>query len=278
MVSLASYSSPAAGGIASGKSGSRGFTLLELLVTVGIMAMLGTAAVSGYFAAVRGMSDRGALTDAASVVRIAQQRAFSDRMPCAVVFYNQTVREATDDQVGVVVGKVVALRMSGRITNVKGNLLYDEFADLERTYGTNTTSGAKSGMRLYKINTGSVTYAVVDDAVQETTDSAQMIFANQYTNFVQHAFVQKSGETFKPGDAYAFEIANATLPHGYFFGSSVPPGRVGDTVQVGTPFIFNPQNTTTTLPSMQVSSLDAAGNVRRVGSTGEGDDVNNSGS
>lgn len=254
-----------------------GFTLLELLVTVGIMAMLGTAAVSGYFAAVRGMSDRGALTDAASVIRIAQQRAFSDRMPCAVVFYNQLLREGTDDRVEVAVGKIVALRMSGRITNVRGNYLYDEFADLDRTYSTNTTGRSQTGMRLYKITQSDVEYATVNDAVHEVSDAAQMLFSGQYTNFVQCAFEKTGGNAaFKPGDAYAFEIANTTLPHGYFFGSSVP-SRIGEIVKVGV-YVFNPQDTTTTLPSMQVSSLDASGKVRKVGNTGEGDDVNQSGS
>ena len=53
----------------------RAFTLVELLVVVGIMATMGTMSIGGYFAIARGMADRGAFATATSVISLAQERA-----------------------------------------------------------------------------------------------------------------------------------------------------------------------------------------------------------
>ena len=60
-------------------SGKVAFTLVELLVVVGLMALLGTVSVTGYFAAARGMSDRAALQDSISIVRLAMQTCLIDQ-------------------------------------------------------------------------------------------------------------------------------------------------------------------------------------------------------
>ena len=60
-------------------AGRAAFTLVELLVVIGLMAMLGTISVGGYFAAVRGMADRGALQDTISLIRLAQQTCLIDQ-------------------------------------------------------------------------------------------------------------------------------------------------------------------------------------------------------
>ena len=67
---------------------TRAFTLVELLVTMGLMAMLATIAIAGYYGAVRGMTERGAKQDVASLVRLAQQRALVDEVPTAVFLMN----------------------------------------------------------------------------------------------------------------------------------------------------------------------------------------------
>ena len=122
----------------------KGFTLVELLVVIGIMGLLGTVSVGGYRAMQRGMAERGVMDNVNNFIRAAYQRAQIDRQPTAVYFWNETLRQEDDYSAPVVIGKAVAIRRSGRITKVDGQLLYDEFADLERSYATDDGSGSGS--------------------------------------------------------------------------------------------------------------------------------------
>ena len=70
----------------------RAFTLVELLVVVGIMATLATMSIGSYFAIARGMADRGALAAATSVISLAQERSRIDLVPTVVYFYNELVQ------------------------------------------------------------------------------------------------------------------------------------------------------------------------------------------
>ena len=221
-----------------------GFTLIELLVVVGIMGLLGTASVGGYRAMQRGMEERGVLQNADTFVKTAYERAQVERQPTAVYFWNEMLREASDDEPAIIVGRAVAVRRQGRITRFSGDVLYDEFADLNRTYprsasvaegGEGTGDAGDNTMYLYlldysggsqlKLERSIVSQRVVrDDGYQET-----------YLNGVPEDNVgsgkiypwgfeikDQGSAQWKVGSAYGIEFAELTLPNNYFFGGDVP--------------------------------------------------------
>lgn len=237
----------------------RGFTLLELLVVVGIMGMLATVAISGYNAAVQGMTVRGVRSNVASLVQAAQQRAAIDHVRTAVFFYNELLRAGDQDRSDVVVGQAVAVRATGRISLVgnstsvaregasnSSKFLFDEFSDLERTYAvvsngmdnaTLVTSG-KGAIRLFRFDPGAskLTYSFVHDYVIERLRRAGSLIGHRETllttgsetNLYGYAFGidrSRSGSAdsqWRAGDSYGVEIAVLQLPHGFVFGTAIP--------------------------------------------------------
>ena len=130
------------------QTGKAAFTLVELMVVVGLMAMLGTVSVTGYFAAVRGMADRAAVQDTVSIIRQAMQVCLIDQTPTAVLFYNRQTRTegqdvSSEEAKASSSGTAIAIKMAGRISYIDGEVLVDEFADWNQSYPV-TTSGNKN--------------------------------------------------------------------------------------------------------------------------------------
>ena len=241
---------------------TRGFTLVELLVTIGLMALLATLSTTGYYAASRGMADRGAVTDVKSIIRSAMQRALIDQVPTAVLFYNQRLKDdSEDDETEVCVGTAVAIRMSGRFSHVFSDMLVDQFADLETTYPTNKLrSASDGGMRIYRMASVNEGYekckTIVESAVQRK-DGINEYLVNSCSNLQNVAYwgfkysSRNKNSNWKVGDAYASEIASMQLPHGYIFGSTKPT-RYEAADPAGTKaLIFNPLNSTMDLRETQ---------------------------
>lgn len=65
----------------------RGFTLLELLVVMAIMALLMAGAIAGFYGIGEGARMRGALTNLQSTLGLARQRAILRNVPLTVVFF-----------------------------------------------------------------------------------------------------------------------------------------------------------------------------------------------
>lgn len=212
----------------------RAFTLLELLVVIAIMAILGGITVSGYRQMKRGMEERGAIQNANQFIRSAYQRAQIDRQPVAIYFWNETLRGRTSEEFEVVVGKAVAVRRAGRLTRVTGNYLCDEFGDLK--YNTkildedeegldNTASSADGGgINFYRLNgdegnnpAKSVVYEITR---RDDTQEPLLSGGNKKFECFAYELKDRGGVTWTVGDAYGFEFAELTLPHGYIFGSS----------------------------------------------------------
>lgn len=244
----------------------RAFTLIELMVVVGIMAFLGVAATGGYASLQRGMAENGATKVAASLLKAAKERAMVDRMPTAVFCYNRLLREATDDENAVVVGEAVAVRRAGRISWVSGNLLCDEFADLASSYDlASDESDAKDfkGMRLWRFDADSgntlsrMEYSTVSSAVVPVEINGWTFggwaegdtVGNSNLTINAYAFVNLQTSGFEPaqwrvGNAYGFEFATVQLPRNFTFGSGSVPSKVGDVSPAGVLF-FDPDDYST---------------------------------
>jgi prepilin-type N-terminal cleavage/methylation domain-containing protein len=232
----------------------KAFTLVELLVVVGIMGLLGTLSVGGYRAMQRGMAERGVMQNVNYFVKAAYQRAQIDRQPTVVYFWNETLREATDYESEIVVGKAVAVRRNGRITKIDGQFLYDEFADLNMTYQTSDEESGSSdkanSMFLYPVDRlsnlagGSVLRSVVDGKVHEKELTPLYLSQGQNLSITDesesgrikaYAFkiFDQGGVTWQAGMAYGFEFARIELPHNFIFGSSYSTSKENPVKDIG---------------------------------------------
>ena len=238
----------------------RAFTLVELLVVVGILAAMATLSIGSYFGVVRGMADRGAVAAATSILTLAEARANLDLTPTMVFFYNELVQRE-DDSDGtdlVAAGFAIAVRRAGRISGKDGSLLLDEFADLNLTYDlakTGASRKSKDSFRLYRMDYSSqkmdysTVYSTVVEREIDINYSASLnepnsmycvekpidkqrfkkqIDRTKYEDvnvLLSYAFEEtKGGEsaTWKVGDAYGYEFARIQLPNNYIFGSVAP--------------------------------------------------------
>ncbi len=154
------------------EKGGRGFTLVELLVVIGLMGLLATISIGGYFAAARGMVARGVVQDTASLIRQAMQICLIDQVPTAVLFLNRRLNEKDND--GEAHGRAIAIKMAGRISYVAKNggktpdgdfisvdggaLLIDEFADWNQSYSVSVPQDQEDpkqgSVRLYRMFSG----------------------------------------------------------------------------------------------------------------------------
>ena len=243
----------------------RAFTLMELMVVVGIMAFLGVAATGGYNALQRGMAERGAVDAASALLKAAKERAMVDRIPTAVFCYNRMLRETSEDENAVIVGEAVAIRRYGRITCVQDKYLYDEFGDLDSSYDRLTPKQQselqnRKGMRLWRFDDkrmNQMQYSVVADAVYDDPDIGGafsfMPWGDQLSDggggsssnieiracaFYNLGTSDHEPSAWQVGNGYGFEFQTIRLPEGFVFENAIP-SRVGSVTLAGSCF-FDP--------------------------------------
>ena len=240
----------------------RAFTLVELLVVMGILATMATVSIGSYVAVVRGMADRGAIAAATSVISLAKERAGIDLVPTIVYFYNELVQDE-DKNAGkdrVVAGVAVAVRRAGRISyiDIADGFLGDEFADLDKVYDAVTENDQNSlkgeAFRLYKVDFSKdeMQYTSVhSDVVEKHTskevfpvedpqedrnvsdietskgskDDGKQLYVYAFKYSAKGESTAKVTD-WHIGSAYGCEFARVRLPDNYVFGGA---GNLPDT-------------------------------------------------
>lgn len=224
----------------------RGFTLMELMVVIAIMALMGSLTVAGYQQMKRGMEERSVMDNVNQFIRSAYQRAQIDRQNVIIYFWNETLKNQTDDEFAVVVGKAIAVRQQGRVTFTESGFICDEFGDLEfkngtfaspteaeeQSFSTSSSSGEeKGGLRLYKVSgsdNDEPDWSIVSEETQMRDGEGvteKLIFSDDKKNdgklIYLYGFKEINNEQstgWEVGDAYGFEFGAITLPKGYTFG------------------------------------------------------------
>ena len=258
----------------------KAFTLIELLAVIGIVGMLGVAAAASYGALVTGMRDRSACAAATAILREAGERAHIDRLPTVVYCYNICLKEPKGDDPGMVMGIMTAIRRVGRISQVKGRYLFDEFADLDQSYKMEDDEAEirkMDGFRLFKYNDENsvqsrMQYSVVANAVyckdydnKPGEEGELTIFSggiNNRTNFFTSAFYNLGSSDREPGawkvgDGYAAEFAELQLSEGYVFGQQLPT-RSGEVSEVKA-IRFDPESSSSETVEIWMTRPNAQG-------------------
>jgi prepilin-type N-terminal cleavage/methylation domain-containing protein len=264
----------------------RAFTLVELLVVMGIIAVMATMSIGSYFAVVRGMTDRGAIAAATSIISLAHERACIDLTPTVVYFYNELVREANKNAGvdAVVAGVAVAVRRAGRISRVNGNLLNDEYADLDRTYGVAENANSMQGdtFRLYRFDLNRMQFSMVyAESVEDEIGNERYLVEhpvprgfrkengdNEDVNRLSvysYLCKDRNGVNWRAGDAYGYEFARIRLPDNYIFENLQPTSD--DPIRVLNRTIpCRPDSTAQTLNSIRITAKRPNG-WKEVGNT-----------
>lgn len=263
----------------------KAFTLVELMVVVGLMGLMATIAIGSYSAITRGMNDRAAIDAAKSLADAALQRANLDRTPVYIYLFNEVTKLDTEMEAGIVNGVAIAVRPIGRITHVPSTGFYcDEFGDLDGTFDAleepdDTASegekeqSAATFFRLYNIakqNFVTVQEGVfaheINDRDLEDGDSTAM------HKWIVHGFKTAQGDggdsaTFQVGDQYGQEFAVTRLPPGYVFSQTVNMGGASDLGQKRVGSVIEVRPTATSTPSIQVYARRPNGSFDAIGST-----------
>ena len=249
----------------------RGFSLLELLAVMSIMALLSTLAVTSYFSAVRGMANRSARRNFENSLVLARQRACIDGARVSLIAFNEVASYDTDGKtVKDMAASYVVCKEIGRLSLVSGLYLFDEFSDLKQLFGEATSEDASSssyrgGIRLYNLDAGSWTLVKPNVVQKDEGSQVELLYSDRSYQFKAHAFEMMSGtgtkstgtgtRDWKAGDSYGVEVAPVqSLPKGFTF------GELSDTDMTDVQHVtFEPDGTATEAKTFTIKGSKAEG-------------------
>ena len=142
-----------------------GFTLLELLAVMSIMALLTTLAVTSYFSAISGMARRSALKHVVNTLSLARQRACMEGARVSVMFFNEPrgfKKDADGNQTTEedFIPSYVVSKAVGRLSYVNAAAIGDEFMELDNMFhtaaelGIQDADGYAGRLKLYNLTQG----------------------------------------------------------------------------------------------------------------------------
>ena len=218
-------------GIAAPSVRRGGFSLLELLAVMSIVALLATLAVTSWFSAVRGMARRSAAEHFLNTLTQARQQACIDGVRVSLIAFNQPLEYDDNNELKSVLPSYVVCRELGRISYIDGNDLYDEFADLKQLFGETSsdryTTDYKGGLRIYNLSKGY--WVTVKPSVSLKKYGSEVnLLATVNATYERHQFqdyaLEMTGErssgsaSWSVGDAYGVEVSPVkNLPKTFFF-------------------------------------------------------------
>lgn len=214
-----------------------GFTLLELLVVMGIMVVISTIMATSYFGAQRAASYTACATDVSNALTLARQRACMNGKITYVAFTNET-----DFIVVQPIGRMSTDVKTGRggdfidaLKNTQVHYFYDGFTDLPEnrildnrtvlcnlynftiSYANIVTKYLDSDLeadKLYKDQTASAVLLFDgNDKVDSQGNSTQSAAQTTYKNWKKRAV---AGKTDKEGDRYGVAVSKMErIPKGF---------------------------------------------------------------
>jgi prepilin-type N-terminal cleavage/methylation domain-containing protein len=235
-----------------------GFSLIELLAVMAIVAMLSTLAVTSYFSAIRGMSSRTARDNFYNALMMARQRACIDGCRVSLIVFNEAAAfDASGTAISDLAASFVVCRELGRFSFVSGNFLFDEFSDLGSLFrkkqagdSANTSAGS---VKLYNLSQGAWTlvgpYVDWKTVGSPADSSAELLYSGGSFSIKAHALERltrsgtaSTGSTnWKTGDSYGVEITPIkSLPKGFVFDELNNNLTSGDTLKDVRSVTFEP--------------------------------------
>ncbi len=220
------------------KKNKLGFSLMELLAVMAIMGILSTLAVTSYFSAVRSMARRRAVSNLMAALMQARQRVCIDGTRTALVCYNVR-NDLTSTALESVSPTYVVCKALGRVTNISGNKIGDEFTPLDKIFGTGTARFSYGSRRLYNLSDKG--WTDVEVMVEPGTYSDELVSGLTGENFqmpeLLWCFKKAQGGVdkgaWKIGHLYGIDVSPAGIfPKNVYFGDL----RASDNDQINVMF------------------------------------------
>ena len=178
-----------------------GFTLMELLVVITIMALISTIAVSSYFGITRAAAYSASHDNLYNTLVLTKQRAVIDGKMTSLVILNAS--------------EYTVVRAVGRISAVETVCSYDAYSDLSGAVSTTASE-------IYNLDSTLTTIS------QTVTISAELLgitdpFTGTAYPATAYKFAGAGSSFFAVGDRYGFALhSKQVLPRGYTFDPPYP--------------------------------------------------------